>query len=295
MSKSDNEVVEVSLEEWRRLQGEDMLRKLEVQLEQRVRRRFSLILVAVAVLSFFGIQGLASVFISQQLAPEISRAKDAAATANAEAALVSSTIEEVLRTSRTAKTEAETALKTATAQTEKVNDLLATLNARADNLDVRFSSINARSENVRTQLELSVEKIEARIFSIVEQLPTAQPTINALSQQTEEELDEFKENSNVELWFTKYGNTEIQVADALVQHFKRLGFKVIDNLQASYRTNENSTDRVRISYGKSGETKLGLIVDDLEMIFGISAITEFNDSPTLAGDIQVGFISVDDK
>ncbi len=86
-SHTDAHNIEVRADEWARLQGESMMRKLEGQLEQRLRRRFSFMLVVVAVLSFFGIQALAHLFISQQLAPEISKAKDAASKANAEAAL----------------------------------------------------------------------------------------------------------------------------------------------------------------------------------------------------------------
>lgn len=266
------DVIEVRADEWARLQGEDMMRRLEGELENRLRRRFSFMLVVVAVLSFFGIQALAYLFINQQLAPEISKAKDAAAKANAEAELVSRTTDQVLKSAGSAQRGAEAALKLAKEQTVKVNVLIEAMGERADKLDERFDSIEAVSENVRAQLELSVKELQAN-----------------LSEDTKSELIAFKENSKFEVHVAAFGSTPIPKGPDIVKHLRRLGFKVSERLQPDPEARPTKTNEVLLFYTEVGKEKLKLIVDELRKNFDIEVRTDTYSSGKLSGDIQITF------
>ena len=171
--------------------------------------------------------------------------------------------EEVLTTSRAAELKAEAALNLATEQTDKVTELLAKLTDRADDLDKRFVSIDARSENVRSQLELSMTQLEIRLAGIVEQLPSGQPTIAALSRESEDTLDRFKNNSGFEINFYVYGSTPVPIRKQLIAHFREQGFKVVDGLDPDIEGAPNEIDIATVSYTSMGEEKLDFVVAQL--------------------------------
>lgn len=86
---ADTKFVKLPEDELYVLRKEAMLRDLAETLEERLKKRLIILLVVITILSFFGIQGLATLFIHQQLNPQIDKAKDATARINAEADIVS--------------------------------------------------------------------------------------------------------------------------------------------------------------------------------------------------------------
>lgn len=180
MTLSDNgsDRVSIRAEELARLQGEDMLSKLEVKLEQRLHRRFGVLLVGVAVLSFFGIQALADLFISRQLAPEISKARDAANDAFLEGELASRTIKELQDTVKefretvtSAKTQAEDALasaeKLSTEAKQSLNELRNEVGVQLDALKRLRQEVDRVGEAL-LELPVAATEFETRPTVIIQ-------------------------------------------------------------------------------------------------------------------------------
>ncbi len=91
-----------------------------------------------------------------------------------------------------------------------------------------------------------------------------------------------------------WGNSETPLAEEIATRLRKLGFNVpvpTAHRRAQY---SNYTDRVEVRYTPRGQAKLGLILDELEGIPGLTAesrlfTTSEGQSFSLAGDIQIQF------
>ncbi|MEL7547460.1 MAG: hypothetical protein AAGJ84_12475 [Pseudomonadota bacterium] len=166
------------------LRQEVLLRDLSDKLEERVKKRFSGILIAVAAASFFGIQGIASLFIHQQLNPEIDEAKDTTARLNAEADILVRHSAELVDDAENAKLEFQDAFR----------DLEALTTTLQANLDVALGRISELEDSMTTteQLRLNIEANLKRLKTEVEL---------GVEEFTAEKLEELTSDPNLEGYF----------------------------------------------------------------------------------------------
>lgn len=148
------------------LRQEALLRDLSEKLEDRVKKRFSGILIAIAAASFFGIQGIASLFIHQQLNPEIDEAKDTTARLNAEADILVRRSTELVTEAEVAKAEIRAAF----------NDLASLTDQMQADLDKALSRISelessmTETDQLRLNIETNLKRLKSEVELGVEEL-----------------------------------------------------------------------------------------------------------------------------
>ena len=125
-----------------------------------------------------------------------------------------------------AEEEAGISLKQAAKQREMVSKIIDKLSDKATELDNRVNSIQANAENVRDQLDQSFSALDERLTKLADEVPQAAAEQKILREVSGVKLDEFKENSEYEIHFAVYGNTEIPKLPNLMEHFRNIGFKV---------------------------------------------------------------------
>ncbi|NKB56937.1 MAG: hypothetical protein GKS00_11430 [Alphaproteobacteria bacterium] len=224
--------IEIPEDELYRLRLEDMLRELEEKLASRLKHRFTFVIASVAVLSFFGIQGLASVFINEQLDPQIDKARSAAAKLDAEASVVARQSGEALTLAKQAHDEAKRALELVKTQGTNVQNLLNELKNKADHFDTRFSkfdiqfkNIRSLSENVRSQLEVTNTSLKVRITELSKAVPETTSQIANLENESKNKLSEFKQNSQY-LVDINYDSTRKTESLLVTEFLRELGYRV---------------------------------------------------------------------
>ncbi len=267
------------------LKSGDMLREMEQKLGSSLQRRFWYIFIVVAVLSFFGIQGLTFVFLNQQLSPQIDNAKSATITAETEIKNVRNKMDEVIK-------ESDGAQKKVTASLKEAEDLLIDLKTRADSLDTRFKGIEASSANIRAQLELQITQLENRLLKLAEAVPVPeiQTEQKALVKEDETKLNEFKTNSLIQVHMYSYGNVVFAESEKVYEKLTQAGFK-----STLTKLNEKipnwtgmQSNQAKIAYVEKGRHKTTIITEliaentDLNVIIKPEVLDD-----RFIGDIQL--------
>lgn len=279
--------VKITEAEWFELQKQALLHKLETELGERIKKRFFLAILVIGVASFFGIQGIASIFINKQLEPQIEKAKIASIKSELEAKQASLKLSNALKDVLNVKEESEEALYLAKKNSQEVKKLLDSLGDQADDLENRITKVQATSENVRTQLEISIAKLESRFGgAFMDHDKTAKEAISV-----REELSSFKENSEYNVNVNVYGITPTPKAEEIVQSLRLLGFNVSDvNISPlNEQENENKTNEATISHTTKGHEKLDLVLSEINKINGLKSSSPRKSGDDLAGDIQINF------
>lgn len=180
--KTGEKTIEISEEHFLSLKKEEMLREMADTLEERLKKRLAVLLAVIAVLSFFGIQGIAALFINQQLSPQIEKAKDATAKINAESALVSRRSVELLKAAELAKADAKSALDLAREQSKEVKELMKILGERASSLDKRLLDVSNSSKILEERIKEQKRTLEKEFESM---------TVKTLLEANDKALDQY--------------------------------------------------------------------------------------------------------
>jgi hypothetical protein len=281
---SENKKVEIPEKELFELQKQSLLHDLEEELTNRLKKRFSQALIIVAVVSFFGIQSLASIFLSQQLTPQIDKAKNATIKAELEAQLASEQLKKALDVIESSKLESEKALKLAKIQSEEIDQLIKNLSSKATDLEVRITRVHATSENVRSQLEVSISKLESKFGTDRFEGDSHSPISG--------ELAEFKGNSDYLVNIYVYGNDEAPLSQEIISILRPLGFSVSDVEYSTPKgqSGKNYTNEAMVLYTEKGKERLELVLETLKQIDGLTLEKSYAVSdPNLLGDIQINF------
>lgn len=261
--------------------------KTQEEIVNSITKRFTWIGIIVAIVGLFGITAIANLL----LAPILNRARDAVSRATAEVELASRTIEQMRSATMEAKGNADTLLREANEQKETVSKIVRELAERAADLDKRFNSVQANAENVRDQLEQTFLSLDERLIGLANEIPQVADEQRALREVSETKLDEFKENSNYEIYFAVYGNTEVPQLSKLMDHLRTLGFRVTGetdpNLSAASPT---ETNKAALRYTEIGGEKFRQVADEIMAFTNILVEPDARPSESdLAGDLQVGF------
>ena len=226
----------------------------------------------------------ASLFINQQLNPQIEKAKNATIKSVLEVHFASEQLKKALESIEDSKKESEKALKLAKSQSVEIDKLINTLSEKARNLEVRITRVQATSENVRTQLEISVSKLEGKIKS-EKSSGTTLPSVSS-------ELIEFKSNSDYVVEINVVGNDRAPLAQMIVDTVRPLGFSLSEvNYDPIENTaGKNHIDIATVSYTTKGAEKLEFILSKLRLITGLTLDKDpLISDLDLSGDIQINF------
>ena len=103
-----------------------------------------------------------------------------------------------------------------------------------------------------------------------------------------------QENSDYTVAVIVWGNSKTPLAQEITTRLRKLGFNVPEPTMHRGSRYSNYTDRVEIRYTTRGQTKLQLILKELEKIPGLTAESRLftateGQTFSLAGDIQIQF------
>jgi len=117
-------------------------------------------------------------------------------------------------------------------------------------------------------------------------IPQATIEQNSLREEAEKKMNEFKKNSDYEICFAVYGNTQVPELPQMMEYFSMLGFKITDIADPDLDS-EKSTEihKVNPNYTKKGQEKLDYVVNKMQNFSGIQIMPEkIPSSDTLPGN-----------
>ena len=137
MAVEDGEDRRVTLpeDEWFRLKQEALLSDLEVKLDNRLKRRFTVLLVIVAVVSYFGIQTITGKIVDDRIDPHVQTAITAVAKVEASTLAATTKSNEATALAEQARKASEDALEKSTKALVDTSDQLEKVEERRKLVD----------------------------------------------------------------------------------------------------------------------------------------------------------------
>jgi len=143
MAVEDGEERTVTLpeDEWFRLKQEALLTDLEVKLDARLKRRFTILLVIVAVVSAFGIHTITRNVIDSRIEPQVLAAEETVKKVEVSTIIAAEKINLVTKQAEKATENSSEALKKSTNALSKIEELLKKIELREEIFNEQLSSL----------------------------------------------------------------------------------------------------------------------------------------------------------